>query len=34
MIEFQNESSIPDEARHENVKVMTDAVHKYGWYRK
>jgi uroporphyrinogen-III decarboxylase len=27
-------SGIPDEAKHENVKAMTDAVHKYGVYRK
>ena len=27
-------SSIPDNAKHENVKAMTDAVHKYGVYRK
>ena len=27
-------SGIPDEAKHENVKAMTDAVHKYGIYRK
>ena len=27
-------SGIPNEATHENVKAMTDAVHKYGWYRK
>jgi uroporphyrinogen-III decarboxylase len=27
-------SGIPNEARHENVQAMTDAVHKYGWYRK
>ncbi len=27
-------SGIPDEARHENVKAMTDAVFKYGVYRK
>ena len=25
---------IPNESKHENVKAMTDAVHKYGWYRK
>jgi len=27
-------SGIPNEARHENVQAMTDAVHKYGTYRK
>ena len=27
-------SGIPNEARHENVQAMTDAVHKYGVYRK
>jgi len=27
-------SGIPNEARHENVQAMTDAVHKYGMYRK
>lgn len=27
-------SGIPNEARHENIQAMTDAVHKYGWYRK
>ncbi len=27
-------SGIVDEAKHENVKAMTDAVHKYGVYRK
>jgi uroporphyrinogen-III decarboxylase len=27
-------SGIPDEAKPENVKAMTDAVFKYGWYRK
>jgi uroporphyrinogen-III decarboxylase len=27
-------SGIPDEAKLENVKAMTDAVFKYGWYRK
>lgn len=27
-------SGIPNEAKHENVKAMTDAVHKYGTYRK
>ncbi|KON28825.1 hypothetical protein AC481_00200 [miscellaneous Crenarchaeota group archaeon SMTZ-80] len=27
-------SGIPNEAKHENVQAMTDAVHKYGWYRK
>ena len=27
-------SGIPNEAKHENVKAMTDAVHKYGSYRK
>ncbi|MHA1488885.1 MAG: uroporphyrinogen decarboxylase family protein [Promethearchaeota archaeon] len=27
-------SGIPDEAKHENVKAMTDAVFKYGVYRK
>ena len=25
---------IQNEAKHENVKAMTDAVHKYGIYRK
>jgi uroporphyrinogen-III decarboxylase len=25
---------IPNESKHENVKAMTDAVHKYGVYRK
>ncbi len=27
-------SGIPNEAKHENVQAMTDAVHKYGMYRK
>jgi len=27
-------SGIPNEATHENVQAMTDAVHKYGVYRK
>lgn len=27
-------SGIPNEAKHENVQAMTDAVHKYGVYRK
>ena len=27
-------SGIFHEAKHENVKAMTDAVHKYGVYRK
>jgi len=27
-------SGIPNEAKHENVLAMTDAVHKYGVYRK
>jgi uroporphyrinogen-III decarboxylase len=27
-------SGIPNEARHENVQAMTEAVHKYGVYRK
>ena len=27
-------SGIPDEAKAENVRAMTDAVHKYGVYRK
>jgi uroporphyrinogen-III decarboxylase len=27
-------SGIPDEAKAENVKAMTDAVFQYGWYRK
>jgi len=27
-------NTIPNEAKHENVKAMTDAVHKYGVYRK
>jgi len=27
-------SGIPDEPKLENVKAMTDAVFKYGWYRK
>lgn len=27
-------SGIPDEAKRENVKAMTDAVFKYGYYRK
>lgn len=27
-------SGIPNEARHENVLAMTNAVHKYGMYRK
>ena len=26
-------SRIPNMAKHENVQAMTDAVHKYGWYR-
>jgi uroporphyrinogen-III decarboxylase len=28
------DAGIPDEAKAENVKAMTDAVFKYGWYRK
>jgi len=27
-------SGIPNEAKYENVQAMTDAVHKYGVYRK